>query len=164
MLSLDQVVEHILVTGAICVALIALCVMLFYEILGHVWVRLPKLDGRPRTQIFVTIFSVFAGHTLAIWLFGLVYYVLSVHADFGSMHGVHSNELISYVYFSGATYSSVGFGDVYVQGPLRMIATVEVLLGLILIGWSVTFTYLVTDKFLLHKRAHHESKKGKTHG
>jgi hypothetical protein len=32
-------------------------------------------------------------------------------------------------------------------------------MGLILIGWTVTFTYLVTEKYLAHKRRKHSGHK-----
>lgn len=51
------------------------------------------------------------------------------------------------VYFSAVTYSSLGFGALFPTGAIRMICGVEALNGLVLIGWSVSFTYLVMEKF-----------------
>ena len=143
----------------IAVTLLLCCVVFFYEVLAHIWLLLPRFEGRPRTQIILTVFSIFLAHTVCIWLFGVTYYVLDVYVDYGGVFGHHQSHFMDYIYFSGATYSSVGFCDIYPAGALRMITTLEVLMGLIMIGWSVTFTYLVTDKYLVHKRARHEAKR-----
>ena len=148
-----------LIASLISLALILFCVSVFYEILAHVWAWLPKLEGKPRTQILVTVLSTFVGHTIAVWTFGIVFFVLEHHFQFGELRGQFEKELINYVYFSGVTYTSLGLGDIYPQDELRLLIAVEALLGLILIGWSVTFTYLVTEKYLAHKREKHHSKR-----
>ena len=45
-------------------------------------------------------------------------------------------------YFSIETFTTQGVGDVYPVGPLRLVASLEPLAGLILIGWSGSFTFL----------------------
>ncbi len=149
--------ESFLIASLISLALIVVSVILFYEILAHVWLWLPKIEGKPALQILLTILAAFVGHTIVIWIFGLTYYALANHAGFGSLGGaVHG--IRDYVYFSGVTYSSLGLGDVYPTGDMRMLIAVEVILGLILIGWTITFTYLFTEKYLVHKRERHQRK------
>ncbi len=46
------------------------------------------------------------------------------------------------VYFSGAVYTSLGFGDVVPVGHGRLIAIVETAPGLVLIAWTASFTFL----------------------
>ena len=73
----------------------------------------------------------------------------------GDTSGIYHLDFFGYLYFSSVTYSTVGFGDVTPEGALRMIAGVEALSGFILIGWTVTFTYLSMEKFWTlphHKR------------
>jgi len=55
--------------------------------------------------------------------------------------------LLDAVYFSSMTYSTVGFGDVVPVGPIRLVAGTEGLIGLLLIGWSASFTYLEMERF-----------------
>jgi hypothetical protein len=136
----------------VAVALISISTIIFYEILAHVWVRLPRFGNRHRLQILFTVGSCFVGHTLAVWLFGSAYYVLDKWAGFGTLKGEVSSEFLEYVYFSGVTYSSLGLGDVYPTGGLQLLIGVEAILGLILIGWTITFTYIVTEKYLFHRR------------
>ena len=45
------------------------------------------------------------------------------------------------------SYTSLGLGDVWPTGVLRLITGLEALNGLILIAWSASFTYLSMEKF-----------------
>ncbi|MES2984106.1 MAG: ion channel [Pseudomonadota bacterium] len=145
-----------LIASGIGIVLILICVAIFYEVLAHVWVNLPRLEGRPRAQILLTVFATFFAHTVAVWLFGSIYYVLDKFLHFGTLKGADAeNGFLSYVYFSGVTYSSLGLGDIYPTGGLQLLIGVEAILGLLLIGWTVTFTYLVTEKYLFHRRNPH---------
>ena len=147
--------ENFLIAAGISLTLIMACVTAFYEVLAHVWVNLPRLEGRPRTQILFTLLATFFAHTVAVWVFGTAYYVLDHFFDFGTLNGTITHEFIEYIYFSAVSYSSLGLGDVYPSGGLQLLVGVEAILGLILIGWSVTFTYLVTEKYLFHRRNPH---------
>ncbi|MEO5607197.1 MAG: ion channel, partial [Polaromonas sp.] len=49
--------------------------------------------------------------------------------------------------FSAETYSSLGFGDLIPTGPIRMLAGIEALNGLLLIGWSASFVYIAMERF-----------------
>ncbi|MHB8622686.1 MAG: ion channel [Sulfuricaulis sp.] len=55
--------------------------------------------------------------------------------------------MVTDLHFSAETYTSIGFGDIYPLGTLRMIAGIEAPSGLLLIGWSASFTYLAMLKF-----------------
>ena len=49
---------------------------------------------------------------------------------------------IDAVYLSTVTYTTVGYGDLIPQGPLRLLLGVEALSGFLLVTWSASFTYL----------------------
>jgi hypothetical protein len=51
------------------------------------------------------------------------------------------------VYFSGAVYTSLGFGDIVPTGPGRMLAVSESVVGLVLIAWTASFTYFLMQKY-----------------
>lgn len=144
-----------LLASAVCIALIVVSVVVFYEVLAHLWLFLPRIEGKPRSQIMLTILATFVGHTLVVWLFGLTYYALAHYTQFGELGGVEEQHVLNYIYFSGVTYSSLGLGDVYPKGDMRLMIAVEAILGLILIGWSITITYFTTEKYLIHKREKH---------
>jgi hypothetical protein len=65
----------------------------------------------------------------------------------GSLAGAGGPTLTNCLYFSAETYTSLGFGDIVPSGPLRLLAGVETLNGLLLIGWSASFTYLSMERF-----------------
>jgi len=144
--------QSFLLASVISLGLILCCVAIFYEILAHVWVTLPRLDNHPRKQILFTLVASFFGHTLCVWIFGLSYYCLDTVFAYGTLKGEVTKGVLDYVYFSGVSYSSLGLGDVVPTGGLQLLVGVEAILGLILIGWTVTFTYLVTEKYLFHRR------------
>ena len=141
-----------LIAATISLALIIACAATFYEVLAHVWVNLPRLEGRPRAQILLTILATFLAHTLVVWIFGIAMYVLDRQFQFGSLSGTNDTDLFEYLYFSGVSYSSLGFGNIDATGGLQLLVVVESVLGLTFIGWSVAFSYIVTEKYLFHRR------------
>lgn len=147
--------EKFFIASAISLSLIVFCVAVFYEIMAHVWLTLPRLEGRPRAQILFTVIASFVGHTIAVWTFGLTFYVLDQWFGFGTLAGNITHELLEYVYFSSVSYSSLGLGDVYPTEGLQLLVGVEAILGLILIGWTITFTYIVTERYLAHRKEKH---------
>lgn len=147
-----------LTASAISLVLIIVSVVVFYEILARTWLQLPKLDGKPALQILLTILASFVGHTAAIWIFGLTYYELH-QLGYGGLGGTTEHSLMDYIYFSSVSYSSLGLGDVFPLGDLRLLVAVEAILGLILVGWTVAYTYLFMDKYLVHRHKRHKSAK-----
>lgn len=147
------------ITSVIGILLIGISSLSIYEILRFVWQRLPKLSMRPHCRVLLVVAAVFTGHILNIWVFGTIYYAL-VSAGMGDLmvttaaHDDHIKDFFGCLYFSSVSYTTLGLGDVTPKGALRMIAGVESLAGFILIGWTVTFTYLAMEKFweLPHKR------------
>lgn len=151
--------ENFFIASAVALGLITFCVAVFYEIMAHVWLVLPRLEGRPRTQILFTVLASFAGHTVAVWMFALTYFVLANHLGFGMLTGNIDHHILDYVYFSVVSYSSLGLGDVAPTGGLRLLVGIEAILGLVLIGWTIAFTYLVTERYLAHRQAQHSKRK-----
>lgn len=142
---------------AISTVMVLCSTLVYYEVLRFTWARLPRLHVRPRLRIIVVVIAIFAGHTAIVWLYGLVYWLLPKMHLIGelveyagsapALGGVHDGSFASALYFSAATYSSLGFGDIIPGGSLRILSAVEVLNGLVLIGWSVSFTYLAMERF-----------------
>jgi Co/Zn/Cd efflux system component len=66
--------------------------------------------------------------------------------EFEQLGGIAYHDFWGYVYFSATTYSSLGIGDIVPYGAMRFITAVQVLNGLVLIGWSVSVTYFSVQK------------------
>ncbi len=144
--------QEFFITATIGIGLIVLCSLSIYEVLRLTWARLPRFSVAPRLRVLLVIGIVFLAHIANIWIFGVAYYALA-HAGMGTLSGavitsgIYHLDFFGYLYFSAVSYSTVGFGDVTPEGALRMIAGVEALTGFILIGWTVSFTYLTMEKF-----------------
>ncbi len=138
--------ENMSVAIFISIALVLLTTSIFYEILGVVLKIIAKRNLRNRPLMFFLVVAIFSAHTVAVWIYGTVYWVM-VHT-FGAepLSGIAHDNFFGYIYFSAATYSSLGIGDVFPHGAMQFITGVQVLNGLVLIGWSVTVTYFAVQK------------------
>ena len=130
---------------------IAVVIGLHYEVLRACIQFLPTLSHRRR--VVILIFVILFTHAVEIWLFAFSYYGL-LHFDmFGSIAGtVAIDTLVDHAYFSGMVYSTVGFGDVVPTGPIRFMAGMEALTGLVMITWSASFTFLEMQRDWPHDR------------
>jgi hypothetical protein len=98
-------------------------------------------------RVLAVLFGALFGYLLEISFYALAYYSLVDHFGLGTFGGKFADNFSSYRYFSAETYTTIGLGDIYPLGPLRLITGFEALNGLLLIGWSASFTYLAMEKF-----------------
>jgi Ion channel len=66
-------------------------------------------------------------------------------------------DLETAVYFSLVTYTTIGFGDVVLGPGWRVLAGIEGLAGIILIGWSTAFVFAVVNRMYEHWRQVHDA-------
>ena len=130
-----------------CVLLIGLATLLHYEVLGLLNFWLPKWSIRQRAKLLAAVFGAVVAHGLEIALYGAGFYALASQADVGGFVAPAVASLINCLYFSAETYSSLGFGDLAPVGPIRLLAGIEALNGLLLIGWSASFLYICMERF-----------------
>jgi len=64
------------------------------------------------------------------------------------------------LYFSLASYTTIGFGDVVLGPGWRVLAGLEGLTGLVLVGWSTAFTFAVVSRMYEYWRERHERDDG----
>ncbi len=127
--------------------LVVACVLIHYEVLRFTSTLLGRLTISPRSRILVVMAAVFLAHTLEVWMYAVVYFLVADHLGLGSFGGTLEHHFGDYLYFSTSTYSSLGYGDIYPLGGLRIMAGIETVTGLVMIGWSASFTYLAMEKF-----------------
>lgn len=135
-----------LIASLVSLVVIVLVTLLHYEFMRTMSDTLENPHRRHRYFSVFIVISLFLVHTVSIWIYGIVYWLLETRFSFGELHGLQQVDFISFIYFSASTYSSLGFGDIFPVGPLRLIASAEVLQGLLLIGWSVAFTFFMMQK------------------
>ncbi|MEW6133545.1 MAG: ion channel [Pseudomonadota bacterium] len=130
-----------------CVFLVTATTLLHHEVLSALNTVLPRIAIPSRSKLLVVIVVAFLAHLAEISLYGVSIYVLVTHLDAGALAGTADISIPSFIYFSAETYSSIGFGDLTPIGPVRLLAGVEALNGLLLIGWSASFTYISMERF-----------------
>jgi hypothetical protein len=102
---------------------------------------LTRIEAREEQKLFIQPYSfagvvltmtvvlgLFALHGLEIWLYALLYLELDAIHD-----------LREAVYFSTQAYGAIGFGDEALLPQWRIVAGIEGINGVILLGWSTAF-------------------------
>ena len=130
----------------IAAALVGGTVLIHYELLRLTSALLPRLTMRLRPRVMVVIGLLLVAHMLEILLYAAAYYGMHNHFGLGRIAGEMEGGFRDFLYFSMATYTTLGFGDVFPKGALRLVAGVEAFNGLVLIGWSASYTYFAMRK------------------
>jgi len=85
--------------------------------------------------IVVVVLGLVGIHTVEIWLYAVVYFILGALADFESA-----------LYFSTTSFTTIGYGDVVLDKQWRLVSAIEGANGLLLFGWSTAFLFSVTAR------------------
>ena len=87
-----------------------------------------------RARVLAAVLGTFVAHICEIAVYGGSYYFLRDRFGLGNFVGNFTDSLSTFMYFSAETYTSVGFGDIFPTGSLRLVCGLEALNGLLLIG------------------------------
>ena len=98
-------------------------------------------------MVVLTVCGVFLAHIIEIACYAVTYYWLVNTVGVGGLVGRVSTGFMDYFYYSVVMYTSLGIGDVSPSDHLRIISGLEGLNGLVLIGWSTSFTFLTMRRF-----------------
>ena len=138
--------------ASVTFVLVALVVLIHYEGLSHLNQKLASIAQdinrtARRRVVMYSICAVIGLHIIEIWLFGISYNLLQRWPEMGFIHTNNQHHFFDDIYFAATVFSSVGFGDLVPVGPIRFLAGTEGLVGLVLIGWSASFTYLEMQRY-----------------
>ncbi len=136
-----------LVTAIVAFSLVVGTTAVHFEALRRTSRLLPHCGFMGRARVFIVVVVAFSAHIVEILLYGATYYLLQHEISTGSLAGRHEATFADYLYFSTVIYTSLGLGDVYPTGQLRLISGIETLNGLLLIGWSTSFTFLAMRSY-----------------
>lgn len=114
------------------------------RLLSRMWT---KLVIRARLRFALLTGGVLLTHIAEIWVYAIVFLIVGHTAPGSGLAGETGNSFLDYLYFSSASYTSLGIGDVYPMGRLRLLSTTETLNGLLMIAWSAAFTYLYMQRY-----------------
>lgn len=121
---------------------VLVCILMHYEVSLRLWQHLETSRRSLRVRFLMLSFVLFGTHVAQIWLFALALALLGAHPLTGDLAGMESLVFLDYVYFSAITYTTLGYGDLVPTGPIRFITGTEALIGLMLITWSASLTFL----------------------
>ena len=127
--------------------LVAVAVLIHYEMLRLLSIVMPKMTVRHHYRILFAFFVAILGHIIEVWLFAIGFYLMISAGTFGSIEGHFTHTLLDCGYFSFTNYTSLGYGDIIPLGHLRYLAGVEALTGLLMITWTASFMFIEMEKF-----------------
>jgi uncharacterized BrkB/YihY/UPF0761 family membrane protein len=90
--------------------------------------QVKPLSWRGNVFTLVMVFALIFLHFVEIWLFALLYAFVNALPNIPDA-----------LYFSTISYSTIGYSDAEIAHDWRMIAALEGILGIILLGWSTAF-------------------------
>lgn len=137
---------EVLYASLVSLFMVLITVTLHYWTLYGLSEFLKRWKQRFRGEILLVVIAMFAAHMVEISLYGLIYLWLDNNDTAMNLGGVVDGSFLDHLYFSAACYTSLGLGDLYPMGTLRLVAGVEALNGLILITWSASFAFLVMQR------------------
>lgn len=129
------------------ISLVAVTVIIHYEILRLLSNMIPRMRIRMRLRVVFGVFGTICAHVVEICLFGVAFYLMNHQGGFGQLTGSFNGSLVDSMYFSFINYTTVGYGDIVPTGSLRFLAGMEAITGLSLITWSASFMFMEMTMF-----------------
>lgn len=135
--------EFLLVVAVIVVFALA-SIVLHYEALRALSYVLPRLSVRPRQKALIVVCSALVAHLMEVVLFAIAFWLFF---EFDTPVPGEQVSFTTSLYISVESYTSLGTASGFPVGLMRLVAGVEAVVGLILIGWTASYTYLVMRQF-----------------
>lgn len=125
----------------------------------------PPSGKYPFLAVLVTFWGLLLLHFSEIVLGALVYgMVLNIEGT-GTLTEGYGSTMGGLIYFSGVTFTSLGFTQQNASGAIRLFVMLQALGGFMLITWSATFVYSIWGNRFLNleeerKEEEEEEEKG----
>ena len=110
-------------------------------------VLLPRFTKPRRWHVSFTVLIFVCAHIVEIAICAVALYLSAELLAIGQLMGVDSHNFSTYLYYSFASYTSLGIGDIFPVGYLRLLTGIEALIGLMMIGWTASFLLLEMRSF-----------------
>jgi len=124
-----------------------LIVLIHYEGLRLISIVAEQAPLTPRLKMLIVILGVVAAHMIEAGVFAIGFWLGAEVLAFGRFVGHVPTDAFQYYYFALETYTTQSVGDLYPVGGLRVMASLEPLVGLILIGWSTSLTFVLMRRY-----------------
>ncbi len=125
------------------------CTFIHFIGLSRLNAWLAHAHTRRRSRPLLAVLVALCLYLAEILLFGVLGWSLAAFPALDGIRdlsGIHAPGLASALYLSTVSYSTVGFGEIVPFGALRMLHSIEGLVGLTLITWSASYTYLEMER------------------
>lgn len=99
-------------------------------------------------HLVATILLILILHVAEILIFSGGLFFAHHTLELGQFLGARDFRAIDYFHFSAETFTTLGYGDIYPLGPLRILASLESITGLLLIAWSGAFSYATLQNLI----------------
>ena len=129
----------------LAVVLIAVTILVHFQVLQRLSYWHDRWRGPAHPRIVLIICGLILAHMLETGIFAAGYRFGEL-ADLGSFVSLRPLSHLHLFYFSLEAFTTQGLGDIYPIGALRLVASLEPLAGLMLIGWSTSFTFLIMSR------------------
>lgn len=140
---------HFIIVGVTILTLL-LAVTLHYEAFIRLSAWLERSGRRGRQRILIMVLALILVHAVEISLFATAAWVLLEYvADSGSITAPYTVMFLDYIYLSSVTFTTLGFGEIYPNGPIRFLYGTEALSGFALITWSASLTFIEMQRHWL---------------
>ena len=137
-----------LAATAITIVISAIVIIVHFETMSYL-TKLGRAAHLPtRVSLLLGVFTLFAAHSLEVWIFAGGLYVANEVFDLGTLAGAFDGSARDYLYISLVNYTTLGYGEIVPTGHLRTICGFEALTGLLMMAWSAAFTvFRLTDRW-----------------
>ena len=117
---------------------------------GTAWwlarLRRRKQSGRPVRELFTPLSILVKTALVLIGLHVAEVFLWAVLLRF--LPGSTLRSLEEAMYFSFTTFTTLGYGDITLEEPWRLLTGIEALSGILLIGWSTALSFVVITRIL----------------
>ncbi|WP_423199252.1 MULTISPECIES: two pore domain potassium channel family protein [unclassified Cupriavidus] len=139
---MPETAAHYLIAILLTTTLTVITVALHYEALRLISNVHPR-HWSGKVNIGAMLVLIIIAHCVEALVFALGYWFGTSVLQIGTLKGMPDHGIAAFVYFSLETFTTQSIGDIFPVGPLRLVAAVQPLVGLMLIGWSTSFTFLL---------------------
>lgn len=107
--------------------------------------RFARRAHRPYPTLLVVISCLIGLHLLEIGAYAVMFALSVGPLALGAFEGAPPSSPMDYFYYAAEAYASLGYGDVYPTGELRLIASIAPLNGILLLAWSGSFLFSLVE-------------------
>ncbi len=133
---------------SVSAVMVLLVVAVHHEVIGLTSkILLPSFRSPRRWHVSLTVLIFVLAHIIEILICAFALYLSAEWLEIGRIVGDSHLDFSTYLYYSFASYTSLGIGDLYPLGHLRLLTGVEALIGLMMIGWTASFLFLEMREF-----------------